>query len=335
MRFFDSYYLLLQILVILCGAGLSSSCHSCFTTPAEKSSICQYAVSQGKMETEHCFQKLHMGFNPLTNISIAYSQVKYIKKYLKSFNEVVRKIDQSLISPSWVEQFERKMAEFVKHVIDHVASHPAEECTSSCGFQKAARTYSCRQCIMEDCKIPIACPLEVINVRELEQARIPCGASFRLPEHLKVEWKYAKNMKVTDFSYFTDISNGAKLYMMIKPVSFSHTGTYSCQITDDNHDVILRKFYYLNVIQSKSQTGEIWDVEFQRTLVGKLETPLEDEIDGPSTADKIREFLKSPIGYAVCAGVCGLLVTIIAVLLWCYAPSVDLGRNRPTSWVYP
>lgn len=70
MRFLNSYYLLLQMVVFLCGAEVAKSCLKCFTTPADRASICHHAVSLDKMGAEECLQRLHWGFDPLNNITI-------------------------------------------------------------------------------------------------------------------------------------------------------------------------------------------------------------------------------------------------------------------------
>ncbi|XP_040278252.1 sperm acrosome membrane-associated protein 6-like [Bufo bufo] len=326
MRFFTSYYLLLQIIVFLCGAQVATSCLKCFTTPADRASICYHAVSLDKMGAEECLQRLHWGFDPLNNISIAFNQIQNIRKYLKTFEKEVKKIEKL----SWVEQFDKKMAEFVKGVKDRVASHPPLECRPPCGLQKAARTFSCSRCAEEDCKIPVTCPLKDIKVEELEETRIWCTASFILPDHPKVVWKYAKNIKKTDLSNFKDFYIGDDLDVHIKPTRVSHKGTYACEIIDQDDDIILRRFFYLDVTQTKSKAVEEIEAEFNRALAQKLPTQEEEEErieHGPSTKDIILTFLQSHVSYAIYAAVCCLIVTVLVGFLWRHALSVDWSKK--------
>ncbi|XP_075142269.1 sperm acrosome membrane-associated protein 6-like [Leptodactylus fuscus] len=328
MRFFHSYKLLLQLIVILCGAEVVRSCLRCFTTPADRASICQHAVSLGKMGPEECLQRLNLGFDPLNDISLAFSQMDYVRKYLKTFEKEVKKFDKSASAPAWVEQFDQKMAQYVKAVKSRAASYPPAQCSPPCGLQKAARAFTCSRCAEEDCQLPVACPIESIKVNELDTTNIYCGASFILPDKLKVVWKYAKNMKVTDSSYFKDIHTGEDLFVMIKPTRVSHKGTYACEIFDEDDDIIIRKFYYLDV--ARSTFGDQMQMEFQRALVEKLPTQ-EDEEErlqhGPSTTETILSYLKSPISYAIYAGVCFLVIILVVGYLARYSLNVE-WRNR-------
>ncbi|XP_072010936.1 sperm acrosome membrane-associated protein 6-like isoform X1 [Engystomops pustulosus] len=328
---FNSCYLLLQLFLLLGGVEVARSCFHCFTTPAQRDQICHRPVSLHKMDPERCLQKLHAGFLPLNSISIAFSEIPYIKGYLKIFEKDVKSIDKSLSPPDWVHQFEITMAKYVQGVRDRVERHPPEQCRPPCGLQKAARTFTCNKCAEEDCNVPVACPLETLSVSELDQITIPCGASFPLPEDPKVSWKFAKNIRVADLSYFKHIKHGDQLFLLIKPVRMSHRGTYVCEVTDDDDDIILRKFHYLDVIQSDVRERAIMDIYFQRALVEKSPTQLKEEEttkQGPSTMDTILATLQNPIAYAVYAGIFLLAIILLARFLWYYALSVDWRKQH-------
>ncbi|XP_075695106.1 sperm acrosome membrane-associated protein 6-like [Rhinoderma darwinii] len=326
MRFITFYYLRLQIVILLCGAEVVTSCLNCFTTPADRASICQYPVSLKKMEAIDCLQRLHRGFEPLTDTVIAFSQIQRIRLYLKGFEKEVKQISELYFPPSWVEQFEIKIAEFVKGVKDRAASHTAAECKPPCGLQKEARVFKCSRCAEEDCQLPVTCPIEEIHVIELEKTIINCGSSFPLPDYATVVWKYAKNMKATDLGYFKDIYSGEDLFVMIEPTRASHKGTYACEVTDEDDDIILRQFYYLDV--TPTDTREASEVErYFRHALESTKIPEEKEEEMvkhvPSTLEKIQTFFQSYILYAIYAGVCCLIVTLLVGALWRYALSVD------------
>ncbi|XP_075706400.1 sperm acrosome membrane-associated protein 6-like [Rhinoderma darwinii] len=356
MRFKTFYYLRLQIVILLCGAEVVTSCLNCFTTPADRASICHYPVSLKKMEAIDCLQRLHRGFEPLTDTVIAFSQIQRIRLYLKGFEKEVQKISELYFPPSWVEQFEIKIAEFVKGVKDRAASHTAAECKPPCGLQKEARVFKCSRCAEEDCKLPVTCPhkflssiykshvklllyscvrplfpfsvfsVEEMHVIELEKTIIHCRASFPLPDYATVVWKYAKNMKATDLGYFKDIYSGEDLFVMIEPTRASHTGTYACEVTDEDDDIILRQFYYLDVTQTDTREASEVERYFRHALEStKIPEEKEEEMikHVPSTLEKIQTFFQSYILYAIYAGVCCLIVTLLVGALWRYALSVD------------
>ncbi|XP_075144226.1 uncharacterized protein LOC142219175 [Leptodactylus fuscus] len=145
------------------------------------------------------------------------------------------------------------------------------------------------------------------NLNELDMTNIYCGASFILPDKLKVVWKYAKNMNVTDLSYFKDIHTGEDLFVLLKPTRVSHKGTYACEIFDEDDDIIIRKFYYLLLLDQMQ-------MEFHWASVEKLPAQ-EDEEErlqhGPSITETILSYLKSPISYAIYAGVCLLVIVLV------------------------
>lgn len=59
-------------------------------------------------------------------------------------------------------------------------------------------------------------------------------------------------IKVNDLSYFKDLKTGNDPVMLIESTRVSHIGTYACEIVDEEEDIILRNFYYLNGKTSRS-----------------------------------------------------------------------------------
>ncbi|XP_069802606.1 sperm acrosome membrane-associated protein 6-like isoform X3 [Dendropsophus ebraccatus] len=216
-------YWLLPVFLLVCGAELVTSCFPCFTTPAERDAICGYPVSLGKIEAMDCLQRLHRGFEPLSNITIDFPH-------------------------AWVQQFDNKMAEFVSHVRERAANHPAAQCIPPCGLQKAARTFSCGQCAAVDCPFPIACPIQEIKVNEYEKTFIPCGGRFIMSHHLRIVWKFAKDIWTTDLSFFKEIKHKGDLFHLLNPAVGSDRGTYFCEIFDEDDDMILRQYQYVNAL---------------------------------------------------------------------------------------
>ncbi|XP_066450114.1 sperm acrosome membrane-associated protein 6 [Eleutherodactylus coqui] len=330
MCFSHSCSLLLQVILLLRGAEVTTSCFHCFTTQADRANICKYAFLLGKMEAEDCLQRLQRGFKPLTNILIAFSEIESITNYLMTFEKEVKKNDTLYLPPAWADQFEKKIADLVKGVQDQVAIHPVTPCKPPCGFQKAARTLNCSTCLDEDCWLPVSCALENMDATEAETIFMPCRITFILPENVQVIWKYAKALRVTDMSDFVEIYRGNNLFLSFKPVRVSHIGTYACEIIDEDYDLILRRFYYLNVTQAKNSDRV---AQFLSILGAKKPSQIAKEKrikPSPSTTAAPKyTFLYSNISYAIYAAAIFMVITILVGCLGRYALSVDWETKSP------
>ncbi|XP_073511419.1 sperm acrosome membrane-associated protein 6 [Phyllobates terribilis] len=431
MPFYNSDYLL-RILVLLCGAQVTTSCLSCFTTPEERARICEYPVSLNKISADDCLQSIHHAFSRLDDILIAFSEIRNIRSYIQTFEAEVRAISEDDIPSAWVNRFVNTTKHFVlklkelittiictqtlftntlavslwvkgslqsyesyeltplpcfpsfslKHIFEserskeaqlfkfrillkqhfkaaskgartrqikyhfrherkasnvslyipipytasfsmkhHVESKPPSKCKPPCGLQKAARTFICSRCAQEDCTFPVACPLEVLRVEELGKSIIPCGGLFELPEFLKVIWKYARNLKTTDLGYFVDIFSGEDLFILIEPSRVIHIGTYVCEVTDEDDDIILRRFTYLDVIKNANNPDNNLEEDFQRALESKTPEEVEEEKKKETGSSKGNP--DSPIRYVIYAAICCLFITLVFGYLWHYSLNVD------------
>ncbi|KAM4015775.1 sperm acrosome membrane-associated protein 6 isoform 4-T5 [Anomaloglossus baeobatrachus] len=260
MPFHPSDYLL-QIVILLCGVQVTTSCLSCFTTPEERARICEYPVSRNMIPAEMCLEAIHYDF---------------------------RQLDDMLI-----------------------------------GLQKAARTFSCSRCAQEDCTFPVACPLEMLKVEELGKSIIPCEGLFEFPEFLKVIWKYARNLKMTDLGYFTDIFAGEDLFIMIEPTRMSHIGTYVCEVIDEDDDIILRRFTYLDVIRNEKYADNNLEEDFHRALESRTPDQVEEEKENETSSSRVKIDFRSPIFYVFYAFISCLILTLVFGYLWRYSISVD------------
>ncbi|XP_075046147.1 sperm acrosome membrane-associated protein 6 [Mixophyes fleayi] len=326
-----NHCLLLCLLLLCCGVEINHCCYNCFTLPHERASVCKHVQSVGKMEAMQCLVIINKGFEPLNDILIPYSQVNKIKQYLKSFHKAVRGIQESLSSDDWRIALEKKIADYIKGVHDIISSKPAEDCKAPCGFQKAARKFKCNQCIEEDCKFPVACQsnlFEDINVIELRRTYIECNLSFTLPNYINVIWKFARNIRVTDLSYFKDIHRGEDLYVLIQPTRAYHQGTYACEIIDDNDDIIAQKFYFVNVSRNRFNADHQLEEIFQMVL--QSNTSAEPE-EVEQTYLSFEELVTSQklMGITTCVFITAgialifMLLTLLAGVLFRYATDVE------------
>ncbi|XP_077116176.1 sperm acrosome membrane-associated protein 6 isoform X2 [Ranitomeya variabilis] len=320
MPFHNSDYLL-RILVLLSGAQVTKSCLSCFTTPEERAQICEYPVSLSKISAEKCLETIHSAFNSLDDIFIAFSEIGNIRSYILTFETKVSAISKDASPSAWVNQFVNTTKHFVQKLEERITSKPPAKCQPPCGLQKAASTFICSQCAQEDCTFPVTCPIEVVRVEELDKSVIPCGGIFELPEFLKVIWKYAKNIKTTDLSYFSDIFSGEDLFILIEPSRVSHIGTYFCEVIDEDDDIILRRFTYLNVIRNENNVDNNLEEEFHLALQSKTPERVEEEKKNETSSSKGDS--DSPLRYVLYAAICCLVITLVFGYLWRYSLNVD------------
>ncbi|XP_075462494.1 sperm acrosome membrane-associated protein 6 isoform X2 [Ascaphus truei] len=124
------------------------------------------------------------------------------------------------------------------------------KCKPPCGFQKNARRFYCKTCVEEDCDLPVDCAIHDIDISELDKVDLECTVNYNLPEDKSVTWQFGRNIRSTDLSNFKIIHIGEDTSLLIKPIRSYHRGTYTCQISDDE-DVLIRKYFYLNVSRNE------------------------------------------------------------------------------------
>lgn len=249
--------LLLCTLLLCCGLNLYQCCYTCLIALKERQILCEYMELNNKiLEADYCETAFTGGFWPLGDTTIAYSQLSQIETYLKTFDPAVREIDRKLPLIPWHNQFEKKMEQYVKGVQAIASGHPPEACEPPCGLQKQARRFNCTDCLEEDCDLPVTCELEDIHVKEYRRTDMSCNVTFALPETYIVIWKFAKHLRVTDLSYFkfqNRLHND--IDYIIRPTLLRHQGTYVCEIQDYEDDVLVEKFFYLNVSRRDESNG--------------------------------------------------------------------------------
>ncbi|XP_073426009.1 sperm acrosome membrane-associated protein 6 [Dendrobates tinctorius] len=320
MAVYHSDYLL-RILVLLCRVLVTTSCLSCFTTPEERAQICEYPVLLNKISAQKCLEAIHSAFSSLDDILIAYSEIGNIRSYIQTFETEVRAISKD----AWVNLFLNTTKHFVRKLEERITSNPPAKCQPPCGLQKAASTFICSRCAQEDCTFPVTCPIEVVRVGELDKSLIPCGGIFDLPEFLKVIWKYARDLKTTDLRYFSDIFSGEDLFILIEPSRVSHIGTYVCDVIDEDDDIILRRFTYLDVVKNENNADNNLEEDFQLAIQSKTPEQVEEEKKNEPSSSK--ENSDSPLRYAIYAAICCLIITLVFGYLWRYSLSVDWSRK--------
>ncbi|KAM4015774.1 sperm acrosome membrane-associated protein 6 isoform 3-T4 [Anomaloglossus baeobatrachus] len=285
MPFHPSDYLL-QIVILLCGVQVTTSCLSCFTTPEERARICEYPVSRNMIPAEMCLEAIHYDFRQLDDMLIAFSQIHHIRSYIQTFEKEITAISENAPLSVWVDQLANKTLHFILKVKERIT-------------------------------------IEMLKVEELGKSIIPCEGLFEFPEFLKVIWKYARNLKMTDLGYFTDIFAGEDLFIMIEPTRMSHIGTYVCEVIDEDDDIILRRFTYLDVIRNEKYADNNLEEDFHRALESRTPDQVEEEKENETSSSRVKIDFRSPIFYVFYAFISCLILTLVFGYLWRYSISVD------------
>ncbi|KAH0631417.1 hypothetical protein JD844_005737 [Phrynosoma platyrhinos] len=139
-------------------------------------------------------------------------------------------------------------AEKIKEEVAQLKRAPA--CIPPCGFQIEARRYSCSSCSFEDCQLPIDCPMQDIHKKEGDVTLLSCEVQFQVPSERTIRWKFAKDIRTEDLFLFQDLNFGFNPMLIIRPTLGSHHGTFICEISEGD-DVLLRKYFYLNVTEKR------------------------------------------------------------------------------------
>ncbi|XP_053316350.1 sperm acrosome membrane-associated protein 6-like [Spea bombifrons] len=247
-------------LIVMCLApSLSRCCYTCFTTPQDQVDVCTFISERTSWKVKQCQDKVKGFFQNASEILIPYSQKDKVKELLQGYTKSIKKED----SDNWFISLERLATEYTARIKDMAAKHKPDACKPPCGLQKAAQVFSCKECLDVECDLPVDCPLEDVHIREPARTSVDCNTAFTIPEDISVTWKFAERVRTKDLSYFKNIHTGEDLTLLIQPTRAYHQGTYACEITDEDDDVIAIKFFFVNVSRieytADSHLGEIFD----------------------------------------------------------------------------
>ncbi|XP_054854897.1 sperm acrosome membrane-associated protein 6 [Eublepharis macularius] len=134
-------------------------------------------------------------------------------------------------------------AEKIQKEVAQLQAAPA--CIPPCGFQKEARTYKCKSCRIVECPLPIDCPVQDVHKVEGDITVLKCSVKFSVPPERLIKWKFVKDIRSQDLSFFENLYTGTDSSFIIRPTTGAHHGTYACEIAEGN-DVLVRKYIYLN-----------------------------------------------------------------------------------------
>ncbi|XP_030069223.1 sperm acrosome membrane-associated protein 6 [Microcaecilia unicolor] len=238
----EAYRPLLSLLVVLLSSNGTRGCMLCFFTAEYRLRICRQFLQYVDDHLFECQNLFKEEFRPYSHLEIGAREKERVKRiFTKAMHNIERK------STRTTRNFTEDIPEEIRKIKPELESIPkAVFCVPPCGYQKNSRLYKCESCSVMDCGYPVDCKLQDIFVQENARTLIQCVFKFTIPKDITVVWKFAKNLKTQDLSYFKDLFSGEDLFILIKPTKPYHQGTYCCQI-QDGPDILARNYFYVNV----------------------------------------------------------------------------------------
>ncbi|XP_077196978.1 sperm acrosome membrane-associated protein 6-like isoform X3 [Paroedura picta] len=203
------------VLLWLAFSSQAGACLYCFSTEGKRIRVCEYFLGYANGQQKACLSALTAAFQPYVKIQVV--------PYRQAIPEAAAKVQKE---------------------VEGLQAAPA--CIPPCGFQKEARSYRCDSCHVTDCPLPIDCPIRYVHKAEGDITILRCTVKFTIPPETIIRWKFAKDIISQDLAYFEVLYTGMDLTFLIRPTTGAHGGTYACEIAEED-DVLVRKFFYLNV----------------------------------------------------------------------------------------
>uniref|UniRef100_A0A8C8SDD2 Ig-like domain-containing protein n=1 Tax=Pelusios castaneus TaxID=367368 RepID=A0A8C8SDD2_9SAUR len=135
-----------------------------------------------------------------------------------------------------------------------------------------------------------ALPVEDVWKNEGDRTALTCRVQFQTPPEVRLSWKFAKDLKTRDLSFFRDLHLGIGSLLVLRPTRGSHRGTYACQLAQKG-DILARKYFYLNVTGGSPKV----QMELQDMFQAILQSPARQGTGGAgSRLPPLTELLAEP-----------------------------------------
>ncbi|KAJ6663576.1 hypothetical protein lerEdw1_009655 [Lerista edwardsae] len=207
--FLDTWVMLVGYVLILWLVlpSQATACFLCFANRAQRFRICQYFLGYQSPQHAACLNTLQTAFLPYSKMQVA------------------------------VFEFEK-----LKHIFSMVIFYLEEKGTTNVPYHQAIPGA------VEEVKKEVEKlkPATTVDKAEGDGTLLKCEVKFALPPETTVKWRFAKDIHTQHLFLFKDLYFGTSSSLLIRPTLGSHHGTYTCQIQEEN-DVLVRKFFYLNV----------------------------------------------------------------------------------------
>ncbi|XP_042294941.1 sperm acrosome membrane-associated protein 6-like [Sceloporus undulatus] len=169
-------------------------------------------------------------------------------------------------------------------------------------------------------------PVQDIHKKEGDITLLSCEVQFQVPTDRTIRWKFAKDIRTRDLYLFRDLSFGLSPTLIIRPTLGSHHGTFICQIAEGD-DVLLRKYFYLNVTEKRlgleKKLQEMFKAilnpapEAEQDLVEKKRFSLQEALSGPDYLSK-KNVILIIIGIALSS----MLLTMLVLTVYHWATDI-------------
>ncbi|XP_077192530.1 sperm acrosome membrane-associated protein 6-like isoform X1 [Paroedura picta] len=229
------------VLLWLAFSSQAGACLYCFSTEGKRIRVCEYFLGYANGQQKACLSALTAAFQPYVKIQVGVSEMEKLKDI---FGRILFYLEEKGMAKVPYPQAIPEAAAKVQKEVEGLQAAPA--CIPPCGFQKEARSYRCDSCHVTDCPLPIDCPIRYVHKAEGDITILRCTVKFTIPPETIIRWKFAKDIISQDLAYFEVLYTGMDLTFLIRPTTGAHGGTYACEIAEED-DVLVRKFFYLNV----------------------------------------------------------------------------------------
>ncbi|XP_062996129.1 sperm acrosome membrane-associated protein 6 [Elgaria multicarinata webbii] len=297
----------------------AAACLFCFSDAPQRLRVCQQFLGYESPQHGACLESLRKAFMPYSRVYVAVSEMEKLKD---TFARIIFYLEEKGMANVPYNLAIPEAAQHVKKEVAQLQKAPA--CIPPCGFQREARWFRCTTCSIEDCQLPIDCPLQDVHKFEGDVTLLNCKVKFQIPPDCTFRWKFAKDMRTEELFLFQDLSFGFDSSLLIRPTLGTHQGTIACQIEEDN-DVLVRKFFYLNVTEKRlgleKKLQEMFkailnpppEVGLEEVVVNRLPS-LQEMLSGPDALSK-----KSVIFLIVGIALSSMVLTLGAMTIYHWA----------------
>ncbi|XP_057262488.1 sperm acrosome membrane-associated protein 6-like [Pezoporus wallicus] len=235
-------------------------CLLCFSHPIQLARLCRDITGAPRNDPRHrrCLEALARAAVPLASVSVGSEQHEALQEIvLEALNFLEREKDK--------KSFEVSLQEAVNTIWVKLSQlEEARACIPPCGYQPDSRVFQCATCRIMDCKLPVDCPVQDMQVHTDEAVTLLCDVPFAIPPNLPVTWMFAKDLHTQDLALFEELEVAVEgLYMLT--IQDPAPGTIACHLGVPS-EPLARKYFYLNVSGGSVEAEEGLQAQFRAVL---------------------------------------------------------------------
>ncbi|XP_077196977.1 sperm acrosome membrane-associated protein 6-like isoform X2 [Paroedura picta] len=203
------------VLLWLAFSSQAGACLYCFSTEGKRIRVCEYFLGYANGQQKACLSALTAAFQPYVKIQVGVSEMEKLKDI---FGRILFYLEEKGMAKVPYRQAIPEAAAKVQKEVEGLQAAPA--CIPPC--------------------------VRYVHKAEGDITILRCTVKFTIPPETIIRWKFAKDIISQDLAYFEVLYTGMDLTFLIRPTTGAHGGTYACEIAEED-DVLVRKFFYLNV----------------------------------------------------------------------------------------